>query len=177
LSRALLPEKQAFICSAPATLAGILLATPSLRWFGLKFGGVASESEASRESFPLCLYAAIVVLGQSEFLLFILYPSRMKMPAHKRSLFRLRPAAVSRIWSCALILAQVSLVAYLAAACFSPYARSFSTVPLLFAGLAIVSQAFLLFISPFLIRSQGKLAILGCCVGVAATLSQVISNW
>jgi hypothetical protein len=41
LSRALLAAKQAFICSARANFAGILHATPSLRWSLLNYGGVA----------------------------------------------------------------------------------------------------------------------------------------
>ena len=97
----------------------------------------------------------------------------MKIPAHKRSVwapFSFRPETAFRFWKWALILSQVILVGYLVAVRFSPYARRFTTVPLLFAGLAIASQVFLLFASPFLIRSQGRLAIIGCCVAVAALL-------
>jgi hypothetical protein len=97
----------------------------------------------------------------------------MKMPAHKRTIwavFNLHPATVSRAWRWALIFSQVILVGYLVAVRFSPYARSFTTVTLLFAGLAMISNLFLLFASPFLIRSHGRLAMVGCCVAVAAII-------
>ena len=80
-------------------------------------------------------------------------------------------------WRWTLITAQLLLAGYMAFALWAGRAARYPTGQLDIVGIAAsAAWAFLFLGSPFLVRSQGWLAILGWCVGVA-TLFLASLRW
>jgi hypothetical protein len=119
LSHALLSDlNRALICSARANLAGILHATPSLRWSLLNYGGVAIPERAVFR-FHLCLSLVIIamlatmtaigkasIIGLASFLLAViagLYSSLCKWAGPSPTIEFLSRTDLRRIWHPALL--------------------------------------------------------------------------
>jgi hypothetical protein len=83
------------------------------------------------------------------------------------------PQKVTSAWCWALIASEVIVVGYLAASfLLGPKARPNTGV--LLSVLVFIATLFLFLGSPFLVRSQGWLAILGWCIAVSAFLFPVL---
>ena len=80
----------------------------------------------------------------------------------------------SVFWRWILILSELVLAGELIAIRITPLARHYTGLSALVAALAGVAWVFLFFGSPFLVRSQRWLAIIGWCIAVAAIL---FSSW